>query len=47
MDEAFEFVREKRPIICPNSGFREQLYMYEREIFKKENSFKAEKCIVS
>eukprot|EP01103_Thecamoeba_quadrilineata_P008632 TRINITY_DN1836_c0_g1_i1.p1 TRINITY_DN1836_c0_g1~~TRINITY_DN1836_c0_g1_i1.p1 ORF type:complete len:401 (+),score=63.24 TRINITY_DN1836_c0_g1_i1:69-1271(+) len=24
-EEAYEFVREKRPIICPNSGFREQL----------------------
>lgn len=44
MEEAFEFVRGKRPIICPNSGFRDQLLTYENELMRKEGK---EKCIVS
>ena len=26
--EAFEFVKTKRPVICPNEGFIEQLRLY-------------------
>jgi len=27
-DEALEYVRSRRPIVCPNAGFREQLLRY-------------------
>lgn len=46
-DEAFDIVRDKRPIICPNSGFRDQLRLYEQELLKKDGFLKSEKCIVS
>ena len=31
-DEALEFVRTKRPMVHPNSGFQAQLRMYEAEL---------------
>ena len=27
-DEALEYVRSRRPIVCPNAGFRDQLLRY-------------------
>jgi len=44
MEEAFAFVRSKRSIICPNSGFRDQLLKYESVVFKEERD---SKCVVS
>ncbi|UYV62936.1 DUSP19 [Cordylochernes scorpioides] len=32
-DEAFGTVKQARPIICPNDGFRHQLREYDRELF--------------
>ncbi len=32
LQKAFHFVRRKRPIIRPNSGFIEQLEMYEKQL---------------
>jgi hypothetical protein len=32
MDEALEFVKQKRSCVCPNSGFMEQLKTYESKI---------------
>ena len=31
----FEFVREKRNIICPNFGFEDQLRLFEKELIEK------------
>ena len=42
--EAFLFVRNKRPIICPNKEFMKYLYEYEFELFKK-NSISYDECI--
>jgi len=42
--EAFEFVRDKRPIICPNSGFRDQIHKLEENMKNNKNG---DKCIVS
>jgi len=44
MEDAFAFVRGKRSIICPNSGFREQLVKFEEIIFKEERE---NRCTVS
>lgn len=35
-DEAFAKVKEVRPVICPNEGFRRQLKEYERELFNEK-----------
>ena len=42
--EAFLFVRNKRPFICPNKEFMKYLYEYEFILFKK-NSLKYDECI--
>jgi Leucine-rich repeat (LRR) protein len=44
MADALEFVKSKRSIICPNSGFRDQLLRYEDLVFKDEREGK---CVVS
>lgn len=41
--EAFDYVKDKRPIICPNSGFREQLHKLEDKMKNKNE----DKCIIS
>ena len=34
--KAFNFVKDKRPIIYPNTGFVEQLKMFEKELIKND-----------
>jgi protein-tyrosine phosphatase len=42
--EAFLFVRNKRPFICPNKEFMNYLHEYEFKLFKK-NSISYDECI--
>jgi hypothetical protein len=41
--EAYNFVQEKRPIISPNYGFREQLSLFEEMNYQV--NLEHEKCI--
>jgi serine/threonine/tyrosine-interacting-like protein 1 len=36
--EAFKFLRHRRPIVCPNLGFLQQLIEFEYELFSKQYS---------
>mmetsp|Transcript_21169 Transcript_21169/g.25634 ORF Transcript_21169/g.25634 Transcript_21169/m.25634 type:complete len:201 (-) Transcript_21169:630-1232(-) len=37
-EEALKFVRKKRKIVSPNSGFQRQLREYEKELLSKKNT---------
>ncbi|KAH8075852.1 protein-tyrosine phosphatase-like protein [Cristinia sonorae] len=36
-DETIDFVREKRPIVCPNLGFRRQLETYSLQFYSRKS----------
>ncbi|CAF0856751.1 unnamed protein product [Adineta steineri] len=38
LTEAYKFVRQRRPIVCPNLGFLRQLFEYECELFGQQYS---------
>ena len=40
MDEAFQFVKEKRPIIHPNPGFVRQLKQFEAKLHNRRSGLK-------
>ena len=40
-DEAFDFVRSKRQIVCPNDGFQSQLKLFEKLLI--ENDYNIDK----
>jgi protein-tyrosine phosphatase len=42
-DDALKIVQTKRPVICPNVGFREQLKTYEEELKEQQTSV----CVLS